>query len=270
METATTAAAVQRDIPQTYPVKDKAKPFFLSKAGNETVAILIHGFTGTPYDMHEIADFLHERNIDVVALRVAGHGTAIHDLMSTTYADWWRSVKEEIDAVAQNYRRVFLIGYSFGSNLVLDMAAREPGKYDGIVCLGTAVFLKYRLYYDFLAPFLSMFGVQKLRKPYIRKKNITSYESLGNYSEIPLNSLAQFRYFIDHYTKRELPTIMTPALLIHSRDDRISHPRSSEYVFEHLGSPYKEMFIMNELNHNPLRSENKNKIFNRIADFIQE
>jgi carboxylesterase len=113
------------------------------------------------------------------------------------------------------------------------------------------------------------FGISRVRKPYVSKYRIEAFESTGNYASFPTNGLGQFRDSVKQITKKHLQEVVTPVLIVHSRDDRISHPRSAEFIFDHVGSTYKEMFILKELNHNPLRSENKNKIFERVAHFIE-
>ena len=267
IKTAPFGSAAVRD--SVYPIKEKAQPYYLTSENNDSVAVLIHGFTGSPNDMRELADFLFSRGIDAYAVRVAGHGTHIDDLMQTTYEDWLASVKNVVDELHGSGKRIFLVGYSFGANLVLDLAAKDPKLYEGIVCLGTSIYWRSRAYYYILYNIFRLFGIKKVRKPYVPKYNIETFEAAGNYAVIPTNGLGRFRDFVRHHTRRKLHQVTTPVLIIHSRDDRISDPKSSDYLFEHIGSQYKEMFVLRELNHNPLRSDNKNTIFERVVHFIQ-
>lgn len=261
---------IKERVAERYPVKKKAEPFFYKNAANDTVAVLVHGFTGSPNDMRELADYLFQKGIDVYAVRLAGHGSHYSDLIQTSHADWWLSVRDAVTEVEKTHRRIFLIGYSFGSNIILDLAARNPEKYNGIICLGVSIFSRIHKAERLMYYFFRAIGKKKWRKPYVPKGKIESFESGGNYAHIPIKNARDVYHFIDSYTKNELPRVTTPALIIHSRDDKISHPKSSEYLFEHLGSKQKEMFILNEPNHNPLRSDNKNKIFERVVNFIEE
>ncbi len=252
-----------------YPVKEKAKPYSYAHADHDSIAILIHGFTGSPYDMKELADYLYTQGVDVMVARLAGHGTHIDDLIQSTYQDWVESVESVVAEAEATGKRIFLIGYSFGSNIAIDLARRYPEKFKGVVCLGPSVFWKWRIYYFILYHTFRLFGIRQVRKPYVSKYRMEAYESTGNYASFPTNGLGHFRDSVNHITKKHLHEVVTPILLVHSRDDRISHPRSAEYIFDNVGSSYKEMFILKELNHNPLRSENKNKIFERVAHFIE-
>ncbi|OGY92911.1 MAG: hypothetical protein A3B31_00930 [Candidatus Komeilibacteria bacterium RIFCSPLOWO2_01_FULL_53_11] len=254
---------------EKHPVKEKAQPFVHRHANSNSIAILIHGFTGSPYDMRELADFLHNQGVDVMAVRLAGHGTNIEDLMAMNYEDWVLSVDAVVREAEKESKRIFLIGYSFGANLALELASRNPKRYDGIVCLGTSIYWQQRWYYFVLYHLFKLFGIDKVRKPYVPKFQIESWESTGNYADFPTKGLGEFRDIVTKRTQDLLPRVTTPVLILHSRGDRISHPKSSDYVFEHVNSQYKEMFVLPELNHNPLRSENKDRIFNRVARFIE-
>ncbi len=258
-----------RSNADAHPVKDKAKPYNYLHRDNDTVAILIHGFTGSPYDMKELADFLYSQGIDVMVARLAGHGTDIDDLIQSNYQDWMESVEAVANEAAASGKRIVLIGYSFGANIALDLARRYPDRFKGIVCLGPSIFWKWRTYYFILYHVFRLFGISKVRKPYVSKYRVEAYESTGNYASFPTNGLGHFRDSVKQVTRKHLREVTVPILIIHSRDDRISHPRSAEYIFDNVGSVYKEMFILKELNHNPLRSENKNKIFQKVTHFIE-
>ena len=67
-------------------IREKAKPFFID-AGSGTLAILVHGFTGSPYDMKELAEFLVSKGISVKVPLLAGHGSHWTQLEKTSYFD---------------------------------------------------------------------------------------------------------------------------------------------------------------------------------------
>jgi len=60
------------------------------------LAILIHGFTSSPHDLLELAQFLASKDITVKAPLLAGHGRTWQDLEKCTCYDWWNSVNEKI------------------------------------------------------------------------------------------------------------------------------------------------------------------------------
>ncbi len=246
-------------------IKEKAKPYCY-EAG-DSLAILIHGFTGTPDDLRNLAKFLAKQGITAKAVLLAGHGSHWTDLENTSYYDWWKSVEDEIRAAQGKYRRIFLIGYSFGANLAFDLAARYPKDITGVVSLGISVQLRYEFFIKTLLPVFHFF-LKRYRKQYIKKNHILEYEDAGGYIYIPTASVYQFYKFINYYTKKELPKVTTPSLIIHSRDDSITHPSSSEFAYRKINSPKKELMLLDDVNHNPLVSKRQEIIFSRIMEFI--
>lgn len=248
-------------------IKEKARPYFYN-VNSKTLAILIHGFTGSPYDLKELAKFLAAKGISVKAPLLAGHGRIWNDLEKCTCFDWWESVNQEMKWAEGKFDNIFIIGYSFGANLAMDMAARYAEKVNGVVSLGVSVFLRK----DFLIRKIAMpifhSFFKKYRKRYIKGDYLIEYEDSGCYANVPTLSLREFYRFIKYYTKRELKKMKSPILIIHSKDDKITHPRSSQYVYDRIGSEKKELLFLDEINHNPLASRRKDYIFSMIEEFI--
>ncbi|MDP2586927.1 MAG: alpha/beta fold hydrolase [Candidatus Komeilibacteria bacterium] len=248
-------------------IKERAKPYFYQGTG-DSLAILFHGFTGSPDDLKELAKFLNEQGLSVSVPLLAGHGRHWLNLQSSSYYDWWKSADDELKKFQGQYKKIFLVGYSFGANLALDLAARYPAQVIGVISLGISVFLRNELLKKFLLPIVHLF-LSKYHKRYVKRQHLNDYEDSGSYAYIPIKSLREFFYFIKNFTKRELAKVKMPVLIIHSKDDAITHPLSSQFVYERVGSGRKELMYLNDLNHNPLSSKRKNLIFGKIEEFIK-
>ena len=247
-------------------IKDRAKPYTY-EAGREALAILIHGFSGTPDDLRNLAKYLAGQGISARSVLLAGHGSHWQDLGETTSYDWWKSVEDEVKAAIGQYQNIFLIGYSFGANLAFDIAARYPKEIAGVVSLGVSVFLKRNYIIKIFLPIFHLF-LKHYTKGYIKKNHLIDYEDSGSYVSLPTKSIYEFKNFIKHYTKKELPKVTTPALIIHSKDDAITHPRSSEFVYRKINSQQKDLLLLDDVNHNPLTSKRKDVIYSKIREFI--
>ena len=51
-------------------------------------ALVVHGFTGNPSSMREIAEVFAAAGFHVELPRLAGHGTDVAEMMDTRWADW--------------------------------------------------------------------------------------------------------------------------------------------------------------------------------------
>lgn len=186
-------------------LKLNGKPFFFAAAdGNKDVLVfLVHGFSGSPYDLSELGKYLSDNNINARGVLLAGHGGDYEIFAPTSHVDWWHSVKLEIDRYKNDYKHIILMGYSFGSNLVIDIACRYPELADGVICMSPSVFIRKHNRVRFLNTVLSFFTdhVDKRKMP---KERRALYEAGGRHITVSTRSLSSFFEFIETYTKRQL------------------------------------------------------------------
>ncbi len=72
-----------------------AEPFFIP--GGKIGCLLIHGFTGTPKEMRNLADSLTLEKYTILGIRLAGHATDLEDMRHSTWRDWLASVEDGIN-----------------------------------------------------------------------------------------------------------------------------------------------------------------------------
>ena len=53
--------------------------------------LLVHGFSGSPYEMHLLAQALHQRGYHVAVPQLAGHHRSLRELTASRYPDWLAS-----------------------------------------------------------------------------------------------------------------------------------------------------------------------------------
>lgn len=245
----------------------KAWPFKIQN-GNKTLAILVHGFTGTPYDLWILADFLAENQMDIEVPLLSGHGGSMAMLLQANEKDWYQAFCQIVKDNVGKYDKIFLVGYSFGANLALK-AALEVSGITGIVSLGIPIIMRGEKNIRLLLPLAKIFK-KKYKKDWLSEEEEASLEEFGKHNYIPIPNLVSFYHFIDEYTKKELAQVKHPVLVIHSRDDVISSPLSSEYLFEHLtGTKDKHLFILNRNDHNPVDTTRRDFIFTKTLQFIK-
>jgi carboxylesterase len=95
-------------------------------AGAPVGALVLHGFTGTPASVRNIAEALGSAGFDVELPRLPGHGTTVDDMLTTTWADWLGEVEHAYQRLAGRVERVVVIGQSMGGTLALRIALDHP------------------------------------------------------------------------------------------------------------------------------------------------
>jgi carboxylesterase len=100
-------------------------------------ALVVHGFTGNPSSMRGLAEAFAAAGFDVELPRLAGHGTAVADMVPTRWSDWSRDADAAHARLASRCRSVVVAGLSMGGSLTLWLGARHP-EIAGLVCVNPA------------------------------------------------------------------------------------------------------------------------------------
>src|SRR5690625_3753315 len=98
--------------------------------------LIIHGYTGSPYEVAPIADYLREKtDWQIVVPTLPGHGDEL-DLEDVVYEEWLEAAEESLQQLKAAYDVIYLIGFSMGGMI----AAYLAGKFDiqKLVLLATA------------------------------------------------------------------------------------------------------------------------------------
>lgn len=248
-----------------------AEPFFIKKS-SEIGILLLHGFTSSPYQFKELANFLTEKNYSVMVPLIAGHGTHPDDLHNTTIEQWQNSVEQPLLELEKNVKKVFIVGHSFGGNLAFYLAHTHANPIQGIVSLGTPIYLRY---HNFIKLRTYTYGWLKKYYPKSGENYKADYIDLSDqvsYPVIPTRSLRNFLKFIEHITPPSLNEIKTPTLIIQTNADPVVHPKSAQHIHQNLGSNYKKVYWLNGRYHSLSESFDfeRKKIFDRINKFFIE
>lgn len=250
-------------------VVQKARPFSI-KNNNDVLVILVHGFTGTPYDLWVLSDFLAENNLDVEVPLLTGHGGSTAMLAASNEEQWLNTVENCLKNNLNSYQKIFFVGYSFGANLSLHVSLKYQDQVTGIISLGLPIFMNHERRIRLLLPLAKIFK-KTYKKYWLSEEEEYNSKDEGRHNNIPISSLLHFYNFIDQYTKKELEQIEIPVLVIHSRDDLVSDPYSSEFLFKNLTKVKdKHLFILNQDEHNVIDNTRRDFIFSKTLEFIRK
>ena len=240
------------------------------------MVMLLHGLTGTPTELGYIAYHLQYRgHYPVNCPRLVNHGQPLGILARTTWTQLYDSAREAfIEArEAARARNVPLVigGLSLGAILCLMLAAEFPDDVGGVACLSPTLFydgwnvpwthkllpladytpLKYFAYFREDEPF-------GLRDEALRAKISAEYgktslhesahsSNLG-YAHFPVRLFCEMRHLIAR-CKVILPEVTCPVLLVQAEHDDMTSPKNSQYIFEHVGSEWRELVMLKQSYH---------------------
>src|SRR6202035_4380594 len=123
-------------------LKVDTSEFFFDGSGLS--ALLIHGLTGTPYEMRYLGERLAAQGIRVRGVRLAGHASAPEELGQATHENWYESVVRGFEELRSYGDPSVVIGLSCGAVLAARLAEDQPEAVSGLVMLAPAVFLPWQ------------------------------------------------------------------------------------------------------------------------------
>lgn len=231
-----------------------AEPFFIQK-DKEIGVLLIHGFTSSPKDFSEFAEFLSNKNITVYVPLLPGHGTHPRDLREIKYEDWINAVQQALNLL--DTEKKFVLGYSMGGTLALYLATQND--FNGVISINSAIFLESRY-----IPFVPLV---KLVETYTAKNAEAIIEFIDEdrivYDSTPLDSITELQKLINEVNLSE---ITEPILIFQADNDKTVSPESASHIYNNVKSNEKEIIILSNSTHS--RINDKEDALEKVYEFI--
>ncbi len=156
--------------PVRYP-QNWNRSFVLSHAEPVAGAVLLHGLSDSPYSLRALGQLLHDRQFEVIGLRLPGHGTAPSGLNNVSWHDFMVAVRLAVTSMRARIgpdQPLYLVGYSNGAALAVDyslaiLEGEEMPPANGLVLLSPAIQVPgITAYAIWQSRFSSLSGLDKL------------------------------------------------------------------------------------------------------------
>jgi|TARA_Y100000814_G_scaffold284019_1_gene250500 carboxylesterase len=232
--------------------------------GNSGVACyMIHGYTGSTFEMEKFGKFLSSNGITAVADLLPGHGTSVRDCNSRTHYEWLQSVEEGYDILAKEFNEIFIIGFSMGCTLAFHIAIERDPK--GLVVMSPAMF-KFKSRKIYLSPILCYF------KEY-QTKTFTTSSNLKipafGYAVYPIKAGREaLRMTIK--LRRQLNHVKVPTLVMHSTKDITAPYENGPKVYEAIGAQDKEFIKFERSTHMLMYDCEKELVWDAALTFLRK
>ena len=234
--------------------------------GNGDVGVLVlHGFTGNPGSMRALAEACATAGFHVELPQLAGHGTAMEDMIPTRWADWSADAEKAFQALSKRAKKIVVMGLSMGGALTLWMAAQHP-EACGIVCINPATQPQPQEVIDMLQGMIdggtvTMDGIgSDIADP-------SAHETA--YSGTPLGAMKSFLSDGLAPLAPRYPSIKMPMLLYTSVQDHVVQPSDSDAVAATYGGPVERVMLERSY-HVATQDYDKDIIFEGAVAFVQQ
>lgn len=257
-----------KDAPSLKP-KHIGEPYFKENKDSDICIINIHGFSAAPMEMIDVSDYLYEQGYSVYAPRLKGHGTAPEDLKDTTWQEWYLSLSRAISIATLKYKKVYIIGFSTGGLLALLSSKKCYIEFAGIVCINAALHLndirlKALPAVSFWNDLVNAFNANDYAKEYV--DNLAENPDI-NYDKFYITAIEQLHALMNK-TKKNIPKIQSPILIIQSKNDPVVNPSSAYEIYDKIKSKRKNILLLNLDNHVIVKGKNTKELFKEINKFL--
>ena len=250
--------------------------------GNHSV-LLIHGLTGSPFEMKYLARKLNKAGFTVKGPCLEGHCTTLKNLSKTNWEDWYRSVHKSFIEMKKSSDTVSVVGLCMGALLSLHLSYEFASEVAALSLISTTLFydgwslpwFKFLLPVAYYIPFRYIYSYSETEPYGIKNKplrerivNLMKNDSIA-YTKTPAASMHELFKLIRE-VKRELPAITTPALILHSREDDLTSIKNPDYVEEKIGSKIVRKIILDDSYHMMTIDNQKDRVAEETINFFLE
>lgn len=226
------------------------EPHAFALPGDRASAVLVHGFTSTPWEVRCVGDALSSHGIAAHGVLLPGHGTDPRDLDGVAHRAWQDAVREAFLALDDTKPR-FVVGSSMGGLLAIVLAAEQGARVDGLVLLAPALELFPT---GVLGGALARAGLFRrgrtipkegqggdIGDPAARALNPTypvmSWPGLGEFDRLRASA------------RRALPRVVSPTLVLHGAHDATVKPSGARLVSAFARAPIVDREVLARSKH---------------------
>lgn len=239
-------------------VSEDNLPIFLYKRENKKAVLLLHGFTATPWELKELAEYLFGRGFNVYVPLLKGHATSPSDLKKVSWEEWYASAMYGYNLLSILSNEVNAAGFSMGGLLAILLAEDKPVK--NLVAINTIISAKDKRMY--------LAGLFKYFIDYSKNPNVAADDG-HYYKQRPVAAVAELNQLIKK-AKASLKNVDSPILIVQSQYDEVVEPSSAEIIANNIGSSLVNTIMVDTKAHILLGSKDKKNIFGIISDFLTE
>ncbi len=241
--------------------------------GSGLSALLIHGLTGTPYEMRYLGEQMAAAGIRSHGVKLAGHAGCPEELGAVTFANWTESVVDGFERLRQYGDPIVAVGLSMGAVLAARLAIEQGEGVSALVMLAPAFFLptKARIMLRMARP------VTLLRETiYLHKPGGSDIHDLDARRVHPGNRIIPLKAALNlielsDYVRPKLGEIEQPALVIHGRKDHTCpFEKNTRFAMGRIGSARKRLIALDDSFHVITVDSEKDRVAQEVIGFVNE
>lgn len=222
--------------------------------------LFIHGFTGGPFEVAPLRQFLKTRTDWILAAPVLPGHDPEQDLEKSSAASWLMAAELELQRLMRDADRVFLIGFSMGGLIAMYLALRYP--VEKLVLLSAAA--------KYISPRILVEDARiMLRSSISHHYPENSFYHLYNYklTHTPIRSALEFLRIV-RLVKPYHRDVDVPVCIVQGKKDGIVPASTAALLFEELRSDEKKLIYSEHGKHHICYSDDREIWFEEVLKFL--
>lgn len=184
--------------------------------------LLLHGFTGSPWEVRPLGESLAARGYRVLAPKLPGHGTSPEAMLYVRHTDWEREVERALEELSAS-GPVLVAGLSMGALLSLLLAARFPNRVKALALMAPA--LKLRSRGARVLEALKVFERHPFDEVWVRKyaSDVEDDEARRSAPVLPKYPAARLRdmFALQGLAEKAISQVACPSLVLVAENDHV-------------------------------------------------
>ncbi|ASS76496.1 hypothetical protein CIG75_17050 [Tumebacillus algifaecis] len=228
------------------------------------VCLLLHGYTGTPFEVEPLAKVLAATGHIVAMPTLAGHGTTRHEMNRVTWRDWIQSAEKALISLMNEHphEKIHLVGFSMGGLILAYLSIKHAERIGSLTMLSSPIYtINHKQLFRTIAE-----AIQKSMRAGDRHDDVARY--MLKVKGTPLRSLVHFRRLIQE-VKPKLAELNVPLLVVQGELDDLVEPRSAAYILEAAACGQKELQFFSRSGHMICHDCEREEVCQRVVNFIE-
>ncbi|MGO4888873.1 alpha/beta hydrolase [Anaerobacillus sp. MEB173] len=224
--------------------------------------LCIHGFTGEPYEVKPLADYLRKETDWLIYTPVLpGHGPN-ESLKGVTYKQWLHAAETALQRLQEHCKKVYIIGFSMGGMIAGYLASKY--QVEKLVLLSAAAY-----YFNPKQLFMDIKGIVKDGF----RGHLHHNELYQRYRRKIINTPMTATYQFTQTVRRVRPSlrkIEIPTLIIQGEQDGLIPKKSAQYLYNTIPAQKKEIRYFKKSKHMICHDCEKEQLCAEVYQFLHE
>lgn len=223
--------------------------------------LILHGFSGGPYEIEPFETFLKERtNWEIVAPTFCGHGDEL-SIYGYKAEHWLMDAEIAYRQLAKKADEIIVVGFSMGGVIAMYLAKRYPVK--KLVLLSAAV--------KYMSPAQLMQDLRMLAREAVHG-HLRDNELFRRYEyklkNVPLSSAVEFTRIVKK-VEPYIGHLNVPTFIVQGEKDGVVPSMTAQFIYDQLKVNEKYVYLSVNGKHHICFSDDYNEWFCQVFDFLQ-